>query len=135
MLSTGTGRPHRLLRAPPERVYRALLDADAMTKMLPPHALGFICKVYHLDAEVGGSYRKSLTNFSTGSGHSFGETHHELVPGEKICYSDRFDDPNLPGDRQATIGLKTVSCGTELTVLQEGLLEVTPMEMRHVGWQ
>ena len=113
-MATGTIRLHRVLRANPERVYRAFLDADAMAKWLPPY--GFTCKVQHMDAKVGGTYRMSFTNFTTGHGHSFGGEYRELVPFERIRYTDRFDDPNLPGEMQTTVTLKQVSCGTELGV-------------------
>lgn len=132
-MPTGTVRFHRVLRAKPERVYRAFLDADAMAKWLPPY--GFTCKVHHLDAKVGGTYKMSFTNFTTGHGHSFGGTYRELVPSEKILYTDSFDDPNLPGEMLTTVILKQVSCGTELSVVQEGLPEVIPVEMCYLGWQ
>jgi uncharacterized protein YndB with AHSA1/START domain len=121
------------LRAKPERVYRAFLEPDATAKWLPPY--GFTCQVHHMDARVGGTYKMSFRNFNTGSGHSFGGEYLELVPFEKIRYSDRFDDPNLPGQMQATISLRQVSCGTELNILQEGLPEVIPVEMCYLGWQ
>ena len=117
----------------PERVYRAFLDADAMTKWLPPN--GFTGKVHHIDAKVGGTYKMSFTNFSTGKSHSFGGEYLELVPHERIRYTDRFDDPNLPGEMQTTITLKKVSCGTELNVVQEGVPEVIPAEACYLGWQ
>src|SRR5215210_4095353 len=119
IMPTGTIRLHRVLRAKPERVYRAFLDADATAKWLPPY--GFTCKVHHMDAKVGGTYRMSFTNFTTGNGHSFGGEYQELVPSERIRYTDRFDDPNLAGEMQTTITLKQVSCGTELNIVQEGL--------------
>ncbi len=122
-----------MLRANPERVYRAFLDADAMAKWLPPY--GFTCKVHHLDAKVGGTYRMSFANFRTGHGHSFGGEYCELVPFEMIRYTDRFDDPNLPGEMQTTVTLKPVSCGTELNVVQEGLPEAIPLEACYLGWQ
>ena len=128
-----TVRLHRVLRAPAERVYRAFLDADAKAKWLPPH--GFTGKVHELDASVGGRYRMSFTNFSTGQTHSFGGTYLELVPNERIRYSDRFEDPNLPGEIMVTITLKAVSCGTELNVVQEGLPDVIPLEQCYLGWQ
>ena len=124
---------HRVLRAPPERIYRAFLDAEAMAKWLPPH--GFTCKVHHLEAKVGGSYKMSFTNFTTGHGHSFGGEYRELVPSERIRYTDKFDDPNLSGEMQTTVTLKQVSCGTELKVVQEGLPEAIPLEMCYLGWQ
>jgi uncharacterized protein YndB with AHSA1/START domain len=132
-MPTGTVRLHRVFKAPPERVYRAFLDPDAMAKWLAPH--GFTCKVHHMDARVGGTYKMSFTNFGTGNGHSFGGTYNELVPFEKIRYTDSFDDPNLPGEMHATLGFRAVSCGTELTVVQEGIPEVIPVEMCHLGWQ
>jgi uncharacterized protein YndB with AHSA1/START domain len=132
-MSTGTIRLHRVLRAKPERIYRAFLDADAIAKWLPPY--GFTCKVHHMDAKVGGSYKMSFTNFTTGHAHSFGGEYRELAPFERIRYTDRFDDPNLPGEMQTTVTLKQVSCGTELNVVQEGLPEVIPLEMCYLGWQ
>jgi uncharacterized protein YndB with AHSA1/START domain len=122
-----------VLRAPPERIYRAFLDADAMAKWLPPH--GFTGKVHELDVRAGGRYRMSFTNFSTGHAHSFGGEYLELVPGERIRHTDRFDDPNLPGEMRTTISLKKVSCGTELSVVQEGIPEVIPVEACYLGWQ
>jgi uncharacterized protein YndB with AHSA1/START domain len=132
-MSTGTIRLHRVLRTTPERVYRAFLDADAMAKWLPP--FGFTCKVHHLDAKAGGTYSMSFTNFTTGLGHSFGGEYRELVPFQTIRYTDRFDDPNLPGEMQTTVTLKPVSCGTEIDVVQEGLPEAIPLEMCYLGWQ
>ena len=132
-MSTGTVRFHRVLRATPERVYRAFLDADAMAKWLPPY--GFTCKVHSMDPKVGGTYKMSFTNFSTGHGHSFGGEYRELVPSEKIRYTDRFDDPNLSGEMQTTVTLTKVSCGTELNVEQEGIPEAIPVEMCYLGWQ
>ncbi len=132
-MPTGTVRLHRVLRAKPERIYRAFLDADALAKWLPPY--GFTCKVHHLDARVGGTFRMSFTNFSTGNGHSFGGEYLELALNEKIHYTDKFDDPNLPGTMHTTVNLKAVSCGTELSVVQEGIPEVIPTEMCHLGWQ
>jgi len=128
-----TIRLHRVLRAKPERVYRAFLDADAMAKWLPPD--GFTCKVHHLDAKVGGTFKMSFTNFTTGNGHSFGGEFLELVPHERIRYTDKFDDPHLPGVITVTVTLKKVSCGTELNVVQEGVPEVIPAEMCYLGWQ
>jgi uncharacterized protein YndB with AHSA1/START domain len=122
-----------VLRAAPEKVYRAFLDPDAMAKWLPPN--GFTGKVHHMDARVGGTYKMSFTNFSTGRGHSFGGKYLELVPGERIRYTDRFDDPNLPGEMQATITLRKVAVGTELNIVQEGLPEVIPLEACYLGWQ
>jgi uncharacterized protein YndB with AHSA1/START domain len=132
-MPTGTLRLHRVLRANPERVYRAFVDADAMAKWLPPY--GFTCKVHHMDPQVGGTYRMSFMNFATGHGHSFGGEYRELVPFEKIRYTDRFDDPNLPGEMQTTVTLRQVSCGTDLTVEQAGLPEAIPLEMCFLGWQ
>ncbi len=132
-MSTGTVRLHRTLRATPERVYRAFLDADAMAKWIAPY--GFTCKVHHMDPRVDGTYRMSFTNFSSGNSHSFGGRYVELVPHSLIRYTDRFDDPNLPGEMQATISLKEVSCGTDLTIVQEGLPSVIPLEMCYLGWQ
>ena len=132
-MSTNTVRLHRVLRAPPERVYRAFLEADALAKWLPPN--GFTAKVHHMDAKVGGSFKMSFTNFTSGHSHSFGGEYLELVPYERIRYTDKFDDPNLPGEILATISLKQVSCGTELNVVQEGLPEVIPVEACYLGWQ
>ena len=132
-MSTHTVRLHRVLRATPERVYRAFLDAAAMSKWLPPH--GFTCKVHEMDAKVGGTYRMSFTNFTTGDGHSFGGEYLELVPNELIRYTARFDDPNLPGAMQTTVSLRQVSCGTELNVVQEGIPSVIPNEGCYLGWQ
>ena len=132
-MSTGTVKLHRVLRADPERIYRAFLDADAMAKWLPPY--GFTCRVQHLDARVGGSFRMSFTNFTTGNGHSFGGDYLELLPNERIRYTDKFDDPNLPGEMQTTVSLQTVSCGTELSIVQEGIPAVIPTEMCYLGWQ
>src|ERR1043166_5697907 len=128
-----TIRLHRVLRASPERIYRAFLDADALSKWLPPY--GFICKVHHTDAKVGGTYKMSFTNFTTGQGHSFGGQYRELLANERIRYTDRFDDPNLPGEMQTTVSLKQVSCGTELNIVQEGVPEPIPLEMCYLGWQ
>jgi uncharacterized protein YndB with AHSA1/START domain len=122
-----------VLRAPPERVYRAFLDAEAMAKWLPPY--GFTCKVQHMEAKVGGSYRMSFTNFTTGHSHAFGGEYLELAPFERLRYTDRFDDPNLPGLMQTTVTLKAVSCGTELSAVQEGIPAVIPLEMCYLGWQ
>ncbi len=132
-MPTSTIRLHRVLRATPERVFRAFVDAGAMAKWLPPY--GFTCTVHHLDAKVGGRYRMSFVNFTTGHGHSFGGEYLELVPLEKIRYTDTFDDPNLPGEMQTTVTLTPVSCGTELRVVQEGVPEVIPAEMCYLGWQ
>jgi uncharacterized protein YndB with AHSA1/START domain len=133
IMSAHTIRLHRVLRATPERVYRAFLDGDAMTKWLPPN--GFTAKVHHMDATVGGTFKMSFTNFSTGKSHSFGGEYLELVPNERIRYTDRFDDPNLPGEIKTTVTLKKVSCGTELNIVQEGVPEVIPAEACYVGWQ
>ena len=130
---TSTIRLHRVLRAPPERIYRAFLDADAMAKWLPPN--GFTGKVHELDARVGGRHRMSFTNFTTGEAHAFGGEYLELVPNERIRYTDVFDDPNLPGGMQTTISLRAVACGTELNVVQEGIPEQIPPEMCYLGWQ
>ena len=132
-MSTGTVRLHRVLRATPERIYRAFLDPDAMAKWLPPH--GFTGKVHHLQAEVGGTYKMSFTNFSKGSRHSFGGEYLELVPNERIRHSDQFDDPNLTGTMQTTVSLKKVFCGTELNIVQEGIPGVIPVEACYLGWQ
>jgi len=132
-MPSNTVRLHRVLRATPERVYRAFLDADAMVKWLPPN--GFTGKVHHLDARVGGTYKMSFTNFSTGQGHSFGGEYLELVPNELIRYTDTFDDPGMPGEMRTTISLRAVSCGTELNVVQEGLPEAIPPEACYLGWQ
>jgi len=130
---TGTVRLHRVLRAPPERVYRAFLDPDAMCKWTPPH--GFTGKVHHSDVRVGGGYRMSFTNFGTGRSHSFGGTYVELTPHERIRYTDRFDDPNLAGEMRVTITLRSVLCGTELEILQEGIPAAIPLEFCYAGWQ
>jgi uncharacterized protein YndB with AHSA1/START domain len=132
-MPTSTVRLHRVLRAPAERVYRAFIDADAMAKWLPPN--GFTGKVHHLDARVGGTYRMSFTNFSTGGSLAFGGEYLEVVPNERLRYTDRFDDPNLPGEMITTVTLATVSCGTELHVVQEGIPEVIPAEACSLGWQ
>ena len=132
-MPTGTVRLHRVLTAPPERVYRAFLDPAAMAKWLPPH--GFTCQVQHMDARVGGSYKASFTNFGSGQSHSFGGEYLELVPGERIVHTDAFDDPNLPGTMKTTISLKAVFCGTELNVVQEGIPEQIPPEACYLGWQ
>jgi len=124
---------HRVLQAPPERVYRAFLDPDALVKWLPPN--GFAARVHHLEARVGGTYKMSFTNFSTGHTESFGGEYLELVPHERIRNTDRFDDPNLPGEMITTVTLKAVSVGTELNVVQEGIPEAIPLEACYVGWQ
>ena len=130
---TNTIRHHRVLRTTPEKIYKAFLDPDAMVKWLPPN--GFTGKVHQMDAKVGGTHRMSFTNFNTGNGHSFGGKYLELMPHERIRYTDRFDDPNLPGTMHTTITLKRVSCGTELNIVQEGLPEVIPSEACCLGWQ
>jgi uncharacterized protein YndB with AHSA1/START domain len=122
-----------VLRSPPEKVYRAFLEPGAMAKWIPPY--GFTCTVHHMDARVGGTFRMSFHNFSTGAGHSFGGEYLELVPGELIRYTDKFDDPNLPGEMQVTVALKQVLCGTELSILQDGIPDVIPLEMCYLGWQ
>src|SRR5512137_1445791 len=132
-MAGNTVRLHRVLRAPPERIYRAFLDPDAMAKWLPPH--GFTGRVHELDARVGGRYRMSFTNLTTGQGHSFGGEYLELVPDERIRHTDEFDDPNLPGTMQVTVSLRPVSCGTELNIVQEGIPEVIPLEACYLGWQ
>jgi len=132
-MPTNTVRLHRVLRTTPEKVYRAFLDADAMAKWLPPN--GFTAKVHHIDARVGGTYRMSFTNFTTGHSHSFGGAYLELVPNERIRHTDKFDDPNLPGEMHVTITLKQVFCGTELNIVQEGLPDVIPVEACYLGWQ
>ena len=131
--NTNTVRFHRVLRAKPERVYRAFLDPDAMVKWLPPN--GFTGKVHHLDAKVGGTYKMSFTNFTTGKSHSFSGTYLELKANELLRYTDKFDDPNLPGEMQTTITLKRVFCGTELNIAQEGIPAVIPAEACYLGWQ
>jgi uncharacterized protein YndB with AHSA1/START domain len=132
-MSTSTIQLHRVLRAPPERIYRAFLDPDAMAKWLPPN--GFTGKVHHLEARVGGTYKMSFTNFSSGHSHSFGGEFLELVPHERIRHTDTFNDPNLPGKMVTTISLKAVSCGTELSIAQEGIPEAIPPEACYLGWQ
>ena len=126
-------RLHRVLRAPPERIYRAFLNPDAMAKWLPPH--GFTGKVHELDARVGGRYHMSFTNLATGQSHSFGGEYLELAPNERIRHTDEFDDPNLPGTMQVTVSLRPVSCGTELNIVQEGIPEIIPLEACYLGWQ
>ena len=132
-MATGTVKLHRVLTAKPERVYKAFLDADAMNKWLPPY--GFTGKVHELDARVGGGYRMSFTNFSTGSSHSFGGTYKELVPNERLVYTDKFDDPNLAGTMVTTVQLRAVMAGTELSIEQAGIPEQIPVEMCYLGWQ
>jgi uncharacterized protein YndB with AHSA1/START domain len=133
IMSTGTVKLHRVLSAPPERVYRAFLDADAMAKWLPPH--GFTCKVHQLDAKVGGTYKMSFTNFSTGHGHTFGGKYLELIPNQLIRNTDAFDDPNWPGEMITTVSLKQVSVGTEVNITQEGIPEMIPVDGCYLGWQ
>ena len=133
MANTGTVRLHRVLRAKPERVYKAFLDPDAMVKWLPP--CGFTGKVHSMDARVGGGYKMSFTNFGTGSTHAFGGTYRELTPPTTIKYTDKFDDPNMPGEMQVSISLRAVSCGTELSIVQEGIPAMIPVEMCYLGWQ
>jgi uncharacterized protein YndB with AHSA1/START domain len=130
---SSTIKLHRVIRAPAEKVYKAFLDADAMAKWLPPN--GFTCKVHQLEAKIGGSYKMSFTNFTTGKSHSFGGTYLELKPYERIRYTDKFDDPNMPGEIQTTITLKKVSCGTEVSIVQEGVPAAIPAEACYLGWQ
>ena len=132
-MSTNTIRIHRVLRATPDRVYRAFLDADAIVKWLPPN--GFIGRVHQADAKIGGTYKMSFTNFTTGKIHSFGGKYLELTPHERIRHTDKFDDPNVPGEMQTTITLKKVSLGTELSIIQEGVPSVIPAEACYLGWQ
>ena len=132
-MSKNTVRLHRVVAAKPEKVYRAFLEPDAMARWLPPN--GFTGKVHHMEAKVGGTHKMSFTNFTTGSSHSFGGEYRELVPRERLVYTDRFDDPNLPGQMDVTISLRAVSCGTELTIVQEGVPDVIPVEMCYLGWQ
>lgn len=132
-MAAGTVKLHRVLKTKPERLYRAFLDAPALSKWLPPY--GFTCTVHHLDAKVGGTFKMSFTNFTTGNAHSFGGEYLELKPSEKIVYTDKFDDPNLPGAMKTTVTIKAVSAGTELNVVQEGIPEVIPVEMCYLGWQ
>ena len=132
-MATGTVRLHRVLRATPERVYRAFVTPDAMAKWLPPY--GFTCQVHHLDAKVGGTYRMSFTNFTTGNGHSFGGVYSELIPNERLVYTDKFEDPNMPDEMITTITIRKVSCGTEITATQEGIPAMIPVESCYLGWQ
>jgi len=132
-MSTGTVKLHRILRTTPEKIYRAFTDPDAMARWLPP--FGFTGKVHELDAKVGGTYRMSFTNFGTGNGHSFGGTYKELVPGERLRYTATFDDVNLPGEMQTTVVIRQVVCGAEISVVQEGIPEVIPVEACYLGWQ
>jgi uncharacterized protein YndB with AHSA1/START domain len=129
----GTVKLHRVLKAPPARIYKAFLDADAMAKWLPPN--GFTGKVHQLDARVGGTYKMSFTNFSGGNSHSFGGEYLELVPGEKLRYADKFDDPNLKGSMEVTVTLKAVMCGTDVSIVQTGIPDAIPVEMCYLGWQ
>ena len=133
MSTNNTVRLHRVIRAPAERIYRAFLDASAMAKWLPPH--GFTGQVHLMEAQVDGRYRMSFTNFSTGHSHAFGGQYLELVPGERLRYTARFDDPNLPGEMQTTVSLRTASCGTEVSIVQEGIPAVIPAESCYLGWQ
>ncbi|MBM3543481.1 MAG: SRPBCC family protein [Alphaproteobacteria bacterium] len=128
-----TVRLHRVLGTKPDKVYRAFIEADALAKWIPPN--GFTCTVHHLDAKVGGTFRMSFRNFTTGDSHSFGGDYKELVPGERLRYTDKFDDPNLPGEMQVTVTLKPVSVGTEITIVQEGIPDAIPPEMCYLGWQ
>ena len=132
-MSAGTVRLHRVLRAPPERVYRAFLDPQALAKWIPPY--GFTCTVHHQDVRVGGSFKMSFTNFSSGNSHSFGGEYRELVPAQKLRYSDKFDDPNMPGEMETTVILAPVSCGTDLAVVQAGIPAMIPLEMCYRSWQ
>ena len=132
-MSTGTVQLHRVLKAKPEKIYRAFLDPAAMAKWLAPY--GFTCTVHHMDAKVGGTFKMSFQNFSNGQEHAFGGEYLELLPGQLLRYTDKFDDPNLPGELQVTVSLKPVACGTELNVVQSGIPEVIPVEMCYLGWQ
>ncbi len=132
-MATGTVRLHRVLRTKPERVYRAFLEAGAVAKWLPPK--GFYCTVHHQDAKVDGTFKMAFTNFGTGNGHSFGGTYKELVPSQRIRYTDKFDSANLPGEMMTTIVLKAVSCGTDISIVQEGIPEMIPPEVCYLGWQ
>lgn len=129
----GTVRFHRILKAPPERVYRAFTTPAAMAKWLPPH--GFTCTVHHMEPKVGGTFKMSFTNLTDGQTHSFGGEYLEMAPNERLRYTDRFDDPGLPGLMQVTVSFKAVSCGTELHIVQEGIPDQIPVEMCHLGWQ
>ena len=132
-MPTGTVRFHRVLKTKPDKVYRAFLEPAAMAKWLPPH--GFTCTVHHIDAQVGGTFKMSFTNFSTGNSHSFGGTYQQLIPGEFLQYTDAFDDPNMPGEMLVKITLKAVLCGTEMNIEQSGMPELIPVEMCYLGWQ
>ena len=133
MAKTNTVKLHRVIRTTPEKLYRAFLEADALAKWLPPY--GFTCKVHHIDAKVGGTFKMSFSNFGAGKGHSFGGNYLELAPNQRLRYTDKFDDPHLPGEMQVTVDLKKVSCGTELNIIQEGIPEAIPVEMCYLGWQ
>ena len=132
-MSTNTIRLHRVLRSTPQKIYRAFLEPDAMCKWLPPH--GFTAKMHHMEAKVGGTFRMSFTNFGTGNGNSFGGSYLELVPNERLRYTDKFDDPNLPGEMTVTVTLTAVSCGTDVAITQEGVPAVIPPEACYLGWQ
>jgi len=132
-MPTGTVKLHRVLRTKPDKVYRAFLDPDAICKWISPY--GFTCRVHHMEVRVGGTFKMSFQNFSTGNIHSFGGEYRELVPGERIRYTDKFDDPNLPGELLVTVLLKPVMCGTEVSIVQEGIPEAIPVEMCYLGWQ
>ncbi|HET9680033.1 MAG TPA: SRPBCC family protein [Gammaproteobacteria bacterium] len=132
-MMSNTVRLHRVFRAPPDRVYRAFIEPDAMVKWLPPH--GFTGKVHQMDARVGGTYKMSFTNFSSGKSHAFGGEYLEVEPDQRLCYTDRFDDPNLPGEIKTTVTFTKVSCGTDLNVLQEGIPDAIPAEACYLGWQ
>ncbi len=132
-MAANTVRLHRVLRCSPEKIYKAFLNPEALAKWLPPH--GFTCKIHYLEAKVGGSFKMSFTNFTSGQAHAFGGTYKELVPNQRIRYSDKFDDPNLPGEMISTITLSKVSCGTEINIVQEGIPAAIPVEMCYLGWQ
>ena len=132
-MSSRSVRLHRVLRARPEKVYRAFLEADALAKWLPPY--GFTCAVHHLEAAVGGTFKMSFRNFTTGNSHSFGGDYLELIPNQRIRYTDKFDDPNLPGAMEVIVSLEPVTCGTELSIVQSGIPDVIPLEMCYLGWQ
>ena len=132
-MTTGTVKLHRVLRTTPEKVYRAFLEADAIAKWIPPY--GFTCQVHHMDVKINGTFKMSFRNFSTNHTHSFGGTYLELIPNERICYTDTFDDPNLPGEMHVSISLKQVLCGTEINIVQEGIPSAIPTEMCYLGWQ
>lgn len=132
-MSTGTVKLHRVLRAPPARVYRAFIEPAALAKWLPPY--GFTCTVHHIDAKVGGTFKMSFTNFGNGGSHSFGGEYRELVPDAKLRYSDKFDDPTLPGEMETTVALTAVACGTEIAIEQSGIPALIPVEMCYLGWQ